>query len=570
MNFYKKIFFTFIITIILISSICIWGYHFYATKNATKNFEEKYELLTDTISETLNQLDKSADLFMLNSARLLQKIENESKNDTHWKEIAKKLNLTHIFIANSNGDFIVSTNEPPKKIPNLLSFCESYSNILNDIDNFETTPIIPPTPEPYPYKFLIVPNLSKTKFLEVAVKVDFIGNTLKKVLERDKNILKIQLFTPNGINLGSFGPKAEKYKRFKIDRSEFRPNELIHKKNLATAYTKVPANITTCCQCNESGLSDNNKYYYLLKTEIDKTDLNNDYKNILLFSLIMQLFSLIAGWFLSKKIASSLSGRISNLDRSINQMIKSNSISPITINGNDEISSLTKNFNSLLNKISLLNKEIIESKDLKLRFKFARMIAHDLAAPIEAISFLKDRISSKSDKEKSILNSISDKLTDLTKDLRNTILEMNQGELNIEDHPILNVDIVKATKEVTSIFQSFTLDHKIEYCVTSTIDSFIFPVNSYLYSRVLLNILKNSFEAVSQGGKVEVYIHSKRNDLEITVLNDLPLKDQDHQNYGLGLDFIQKVTGYLKIDYLAMKSKNNHKTTLIFRKNNND
>jgi len=566
MSFYKKIFLSFIVTVFIISSLCIWGYHFYATRNATENFEKKYTLLTETIAETLNQLDKSADLFLLNSARMVQRLEVESNDNTNWKKIAKKLKLTHIFIANSKGDFIVSTNEPPNEIPNILSFCKDYKNLLLNSDKYETTPIIPPTPEPYPYKFLITSNLSKTKYLEVAVKVDFIGNTLKKLLERDQSILKIQLFTPNGINLGSFGPKAEEYKRFRANKSEFQHGDIVHSANKAIAYTKVPSNVTTCCECDQLGLSVDNKYYYLLKTEIDKSQLNKDYKDILIFSIIIQLLSLLAGWIISSKIASSLSSRISSLDSLIEGMIETGRVEDLNISGDDEIANLGSHFNKLLKKISSLNTEVIASKDLELRFKFARMIAHDLAAPIEAIKFLKERIKSKDPEESKILNSVSDKLSQLTLDLRNTILEINQAEINTDDHPLSRQDIIKLTKEVITIFNVYTLGRDIEITFTASSSHAFALLNPYLYSRVISNILTNSFEAIGDRGTILIEIKNIEEEIHLIISDKKLNKDRKKFNYGLGENFISIALKHFNSSYKVNKELNSYKTSIILPK----
>lgn len=543
----------------MVSSLCIWGYHVYATNNATKKFESRYTLLTETIAETLNQLDKSSDLFLLNSARMLQVIDQKSDSSTNWEEEAKKLNLTHIFIANSEGDFIVSTNEPPERIPNILSFCKSYKNVLLDVNNYETTPIIPPTPEPYPYKFLIAPSLDKKRYLEVAVKVDFIGDTLKQLLKRDKNILKIQLFTPNGINLGSFGPMAKQYKRFKADKSQFQLGKIVHKRNQSISYTKVPSNVTTCCQCNQSGLSLDNQYYYVLKTDIDKTQLQNDYKNILLFSLLAQLLSILLACFLSKRISISLTRRISMLDSSIETMLLSNNISKIQIKGNDEIANLGNHFNKLLNRVNTLNSEILASKDLELRFKFSRMIAHDLAAPIEAIQFLQKRVANKDPDEAKMLSSIAEKLDKLTTDLRNTILELNQGEINITDHPLSSQDIVKLTRDVVSMFNAFTLGNNIEMNFSSSQDQLFSNVNSYLYSRIISNILQNSFQAINGNGLIQIKITRYHSTIEIMIKDtkkEEALSQDTSKNYGLGIKFIENCVNFFSGEFSLKVEKN--------------
>jgi hypothetical protein len=171
---------------------------------------------------------------MFNAAKVIA-YEDEKKgllSTDYLKSLRAQLNVTHIFIIDKNGNFIRSTNEDPKLIPNLFSFSNKYRQLLNGSAKFKITPIIPPTPEPKPYKFLTIPNHNMNRLIEVGVRIDFIGNILSEALNNDPNVLSLNLYTPDGTPLGTFSKGKVEYKDNKLQFPEITETFIIDKDNL--------------------------------------------------------------------------------------------------------------------------------------------------------------------------------------------------------------------------------------------------------------------------------------------------------------------------------------------------
>src|ERR1035437_1969638 len=117
---------------------------------------------------------------MLNAAKVIAERDRAqgTLSTDALARLATELNVTHLFVVDKNGTFIRSTNEDPKLIPNVFSFCPAYRNLYSRSNGVEATPIIHPTPEPKPFKFLYSPSEDRQRLLEVAIRVDFVAKTL--------------------------------------------------------------------------------------------------------------------------------------------------------------------------------------------------------------------------------------------------------------------------------------------------------------------------------------------------------------------------------------------------------
>ncbi|MCM0604466.1 MAG: hypothetical protein KA715_00075 [Xanthomonadaceae bacterium] len=207
MNLRKKVFLgIFATSLLAIVASSYLSYRFYS-KNLEKDFISQYQNRMEVLSNTLYQLEATSDLVAKNAAIAFQMIEKQDGlGDTKSLEgLAKKINVSNIFVADSAGRFIRSTNGPLEQYKNtMFSYCEAYRGLLTGKSNIEQTPIIPSSDEvtPGPFKYSMFPNLKKDKILEISLHLDYITNALREVVNTDPNILELGLYSPNGAKLG--------------------------------------------------------------------------------------------------------------------------------------------------------------------------------------------------------------------------------------------------------------------------------------------------------------------------------------------------------------------------------
>ena len=179
MSFFKKVFAAIFFSTFLVSTSLIWISHYFISRRATADYVTRYQNFSRALGRNLTQMETDTESVMLNALHVLDEEERRrgALSNSQLKSLAADLNVSHIFETDINGTFIRSTNEDPKLIPNLYSFCTEYKTFAQSADRkqFRVTPIIPPFPEPVPYKFLFLKNFSGTRLLEAGTRVTYLG-----------------------------------------------------------------------------------------------------------------------------------------------------------------------------------------------------------------------------------------------------------------------------------------------------------------------------------------------------------------------------------------------------------
>jgi hypothetical protein len=184
------------------------------------------------MGDALTRLDGNTESLMLNAAKVVAERDAEHGllSTSALSRMRDELSVTHIFVTDKKGNFIRSTNEDPTLIPNAFSFCPGYQNLVTGKSNMEATPIIPPQPEPKPYKFVFIPSLDHQRLLEVGTRVDFVAKTLTEALGSDSNIVSLSLFAPDGSPFGKFSSKGVEFTQDKLALSVLNLPQLKAKK----------------------------------------------------------------------------------------------------------------------------------------------------------------------------------------------------------------------------------------------------------------------------------------------------------------------------------------------------
>ncbi len=191
-------------------------------------------------------------------------------------------------------------------------------------------------------------------------------------------------------------------------------------------------------------------------------------------------------------------------------------------NRKDEIGELTQSFNHMLKKLreeKEMEEKLREAEHLSAIGQLARSIAHEIRNPLNFISLSIDHIKKKyvpeAEKEKeqfeSLINSIKQEIQRLNKLVGDFLdygkpMKLNFQNTNIET--LINdiLDLVKIKAEKDNIRINF---QKGEVPLLS--------VDPELIKTCIFNIILNSFQAMSDGGELNVETNTVNNKVQIII-----------------------------------------------------
>ena len=364
MTFARKIFIAVFLSTLIVGTSLIWAAHKYVENRAETEFSNRYKVFASILADTLTRLDTNTEALMLNAAHVVAAKDKEKGLLTteELRHLVTQLGITHLFIIDKTGRFVRSTNDDPAGIPNLFSFSPRYKKLLTGELEVEATPVIKPNPEPKPFKFLSIANHDRTRIIEVGIRLDFIANMLVEAIQSDKNVLSMSLYAPDGTTFGTFAPNNIVFESQKAELpSSFERG--IETSDAIRFYTKVKPSHPECGQCDVSGTSINGEYYYVLESRISKAALNAIQTKASYIFLLVGLGNLLLSWLLARFLARRLVRNIETAVARVRTMKSGGNLKGrINLDADDEVSFLTKEFDSLLESLEDSQRKLIESE----------------------------------------------------------------------------------------------------------------------------------------------------------------------------------------------------------------
>lgn len=495
MKFSKKIFISVFVTTLVLGTGLVYIAYKYVSDSTERNFVERYSVFTNVMGDTLTYLDKNSEKFMLNTAKIIA--EKDAKNGLlsteELKSLRDELSVTHLFVLDKKGNFVRSTNEDPKLIPNVFNFCQEYRKTFAQRKFVEATPIIQPMPEPKPYKFLFIPSQDNERILEVGMRVDFVAKTLTEALGSDKNLVALSLYSPNGNLFARFNSKEFNF----VGPKEALPDQfpaVIDSGEILHVYSKVASSHPQCCQCNTSGISKNGEYYYILDTEVSKKELSaiqaGTQSSFVLLAFVNLLFAFALSRIVSRRLVKNIemaSERVRSLERSGDFSHR------IGIEGQDEVSYLTKEFDRLLDTLEESQRKVVESEKVQFKVQLAREVAHNIKSPIVAIEMMLPMLVKLPDRMQKVfrdsvreIKSLSDRLS-----RQADTLTSGGGQKEIVFLPKLLKSIV-AEKQIEYPAYEITFESEGLF-----VDTFV-DIDAGEFKAVISNLINNAFESYDE------------------------------------------------------------------------
>ena len=522
MRFERKIFIAVFLSILLVGSLLTWAAYRYSSDRSREEFTSRYSVFTRVLADALTRLDTSTEALMLNAAHVVAARDAEKGllSTEELKEMRSELGVTHIFMVDKTGKFIRSTNEDPSLIPNLYSFCDDYRGIVSGSYNKDATPIIKPKPEPKPYKFLFIPNVTRERIVEIGVRVDSIAKTLVEALKADKNVMSMRLYSPDGTSFGIFSSKNVVFDDAKVQLPE-NLNTIRDDAQSTHFFSKVTSSHPRCCQCDRSGTSKNGEYYYVLESSVSKNELNAVQARMqwtfALLALGNLLLSFLAAKLLSRRLVKNIRAAVGRV-RSIKE--SGNLNERIRLNGHDEVAFLTKEFDHLLDALEKSQKRLVEAEKAESKIQLARIVAHNIRSPIFAIEMMIPQMLSIPERTRRVLTNSVREIKQLAEKLRN-----KPDDVVVEQNQLAQIDELLF---LPALLEDVASQKQIEYSHRGTIqicfrndakgsEAFV-KANGMELRSVISNLVNNAVEACTDGdGKITIRLSTSANGCEISL-----------------------------------------------------
>lgn len=531
MRFANKVFlFTFLVAGLLGFGVT-WASRSYVKRQARDTYVSKYSLLSESLGHALHQLEANAEKLLYSAGKVVAMEDDRAGllPTERLKQFRDELSVTHIFVIDAKGRFVRSTNEDPKLIPNLYSFCSKYSDLIAGGVRSMGTPIIPPTPEPKPYKFLTLPNANRTRMVEVGLRVDFIGGTLSKALEADPSVVNLNLYAPNGTSLGKFSKGDFKITSGKVILPAQLP-AMVETKDAYQFFTKVPSTQPRCCQCEVSGISKDSEYYYVLESRISKAELGAALASIEKFFLFVALFALLIALVTAKIVSRTLVQRLERVISGIREAKRSKSLgAQLEVGGKDEIAHLASEFNGLLGALSEAQTEIVNSKREAARGELAQQVSHDIRSPLAALDSVSTNVSQLPEEQRLIIRSAVGRIRDIANQLLGSYRREAQAEARREGPHEAPANVPADCYLLSSLIDPIITEKRLQFRshlgieIGALLDSASYGhfarVEPTEFKRVLSNLIDNGVEALPGKGAVTVSLSGRGGSVHLKVVD---------------------------------------------------
>jgi len=495
MRSYLKIYLLFLVPSCVALSFGFYYSYEQEVGKTVGSFKEKYDRLTKVYADQIIEIEKSYEQLMRNSLLgIQQEIKSKDISKQGLQRVANKYRVSHLFLINSKGDFIKSTNEDPTKIPNLFTFSQDYKELKSEKGAYLTTPIIIPFPEKTPHKFLTI--WTGKFFIEVGVQINDIAQNLSSILQRDENILRADLLigkTPFSVKV-----KDEKAKD---------PLSFIKKIEL-----KNPLFTQSLGEASHR----HSLQFKVSRRELNKAISGIQHRYITNFLLTLGLIVLLL--YLATRILRRTIKRItSNIFEMANEEDYNNNLRALT--KNQDFEKLIQAINKLLKGYRQSSEENIKSERNQAYQSMARQVAHDIRSPLEALKSSKEELSSLHEQDRLKLTAAINRIEEIAYNLL-----QYRGK-----------DQKPKYKEPVNIYttvESIAIEKRMQYRASSDLhiknllgshilDAFV-SISQETFKRILSNLITNSAEALKLNGKIQISAHKASNNIEILIKDNGP------------------------------------------------
>lgn len=526
MRFATKIFLAVFLTALsLILGISLTLYTFLATATRSQ-YVAHYESVTHQVAAMLTQLEATTDVFMQSAVRTLaERVRTTGVlSPEDLLRLRDELGVSHLYILNSEGVFLRSTREDPAGLPNAFSFCPHYRRMFEQGESFIPTGLMPCIPGFEPYKFLFMPSLDRRYLLEVGMRADFIGQTLKQAVTSDPDFISIALYAPNGANLGEFAADGNtSYERSLNPSASFTRGTTFRSGRLQVAE-RVAASNRECCSCRQRGLIKDGDYHYYLRTVVSTRALDAALRRLTVTTVALATLALLLSAIASRTLSRRLVARLNLINDQTHAIMRTGDLNRrLNLSGSDEIDRMSAKFDEMLGALQIKQEELIKLEKSRAAIETTNQVAHDIRSPLATLDTLLGLTQDLPEDQRVLLraavgriHAISNNLLEQTKRLRGS----HPGEIPQDSNAV-------SSESVWSLVMPVLSEKRQQYHARPQLTlellnparayGLFVHVNTQLFQRTLSNLVDNAVDAIEDAGSVKILVESHDGRVRIVI-----------------------------------------------------
>lgn len=275
-------------------------------------------------------------------------------------------------------------------------------------------------------------------------------------------------------------------------------------------------------------------------------------------SYLILIYLLVFGLFIlgSTLISKQLTRPLTYIQRGLNKISSGNLDTTIPVTSDDEIGNLAEAYNNMVLRLKKLQKELAAAEREAAWKEMAQQVAHEIKNPLTPMKLnvqhlerqLKEDNQNPEELKKRV-QKITENLIEQIQSLNNIASDFSKFSQPLEE----DFSRVNMTSILSSVAELYEHDEKVDIHFSKNSSLYVNGLSDEL-KRVIINLVKNAYEAMPNGGEIVLRLYSKQQHIFIEVEdNGSGIAEEDRPNIfvpnfstkssgtGLGLAICKKI-----------------------------
>lgn len=236
---------------------------------------------------------------------------------------------------------------------------------------------------------------------------------------------------------------------------------------------------------------------------------------IILYLVVFGLF-IIATTLISRQLTRPLH----NIQKGLNKISKGNLDTTIPVTSSDEIGSLANAYNEMVSRLKELQANLAEAEREAAWKEMAQQVAHEIKNPLTPMKLNIQHLERQLASGDYTIDELKEKIKSITQNLIVQIQSLNNiaSDFSKFSKPITQeFTAVNIDKLVQSVADLYKNDEKITITAKCNASPAVVDGAQDELRRVIINLVKNAREALSQGGRIEIKTYNRQDSIFVEI-----------------------------------------------------
>ena len=275
-------------------------------------------------------------------------------------------------------------------------------------------------------------------------------------------------------------------------------------------------------------------------------------------SYLILIYLFVFGLFIlgTTLISKQLTRPLVYIQRGLNKISGGNLDTTIPVKSNDEIGNLAEAYNNMVSRLKQLQKELAAAEREAAWKEMAQQVAHEIKNPLTPMKLNVQHLERQLKSEHQDPEELKKRVQKITNNLIEQIQSLNNiaSDFSKFSQPVeKDFTSVDLTNLLSSVVELYEHDEKVNIKFQQNSAVYIQGIADEL-KRVVINLVKNAYEAMPNGGEIVLRLYKKRQHVFIEVEdNGEGIPEEDRPNIfvpnfstkssgtGLGLAICKKI-----------------------------